>query len=79
MRELPTMSKTNMPPERTLWDNLRAKVDSEMTGMDEAFRVVSQARSYKSGQLDMFPHLLAKESSLFLEYISDEELEKWQE
>ena len=79
MRELPTMSKTNEPPERTMWDNLRAKVDSEMTGMDEALMVVSQARSYKSGQIDLFPHLLAEQSSLFLAYIDDEELKKWQE
>ena len=73
MREYPTMSKSNEPKEPTMWDDLRTKVDSEMTGFDEAMRVVEQSKTYDGGQMDLFPNELVKESSLFLSKVEADE------
>ena len=65
MRDYPTMSKSNMPKEPSMWEGLHRKVESEMTGFDEAMRVVEQSRTYDGGQIDMFPEELMEISSLF--------------
>lgn len=65
MRDYPTMSKSNEPKVPSVWDKANARADSELTGLDEAFRVVVQARTYNGGQMDLFPKELVKESSLF--------------
>ena len=65
MRDYPTMSKSNMPKEPTMWDSLNSRVESELTGMDEALRVVEQSRTYDGGKIDMFPEELVEISSIF--------------
>ena len=65
MSRLPTMTKSNLPREPNIWDGLHRKVESEMTGFDEAMRVVEQSRTYDGGQIDMFPEELIEISSLF--------------
>lgn len=66
MRDYPTMSKSNEPKVRSVWDFANARAASELTGLDEAFRVVAQTHAYDGGQMDLFPKELVKESSLFL-------------
>ena len=66
MRNLPTMSKSNEPKVPSVWDMANARAASELTGLDEALRVVAQTHTYDGGQMDLFPKELVKESSLFL-------------
>lgn len=73
MRDYPTMSKSNMPKEPTMWDNLRTKVDNDMSGFEEALLVVTQSHTYDGGQMDLFPNELVKESSLFLSKVEADE------
>ena len=65
MNRLPTMTKSNLPREPSMWEGLHRKVASEMTGFDEAMRVVEQSRTMDGGQIDMFPEELVEISSLF--------------
>lgn len=65
MNSLPKMDDANQPKESTMWDNLHKKVALDMTGMDEALRVVAQKRTYNGGQIDLFPQELIDESPLF--------------
>ena len=59
------MTESNKPKEPTVFDMLNKRVDQEVTGFDEAVRVVVQARRYDGGQIDMFPDELIAISSLF--------------
>lgn len=73
MRDYPTMSKSNEPKVPSLWDKLNHRVESEMTGIDEAVRIVEQSRAYNGGQMDLFPKELVKESSLFAAKVETDE------
>ena len=73
MRNLPTMSKSNEPKRSNAFDIANARAASELTGLDEALRVVQQTRTYDGGQMDLFPKELVKESSLFLAKVETEE------
>lgn len=66
MSRLPTMSKSNKPKEKTAFDMASAHAHSQLTGLDEAFRVVEQTHKYDGGQIDMFPDELINISSLFI-------------
>ena len=73
MRNLPTMSKSNEPKRPNAFDIANTRAASELTGLDEALRVVQQTRTYDGGQMDLFPKELVKESSLFLAKVETEE------
>ena len=73
MRNFPTMSKSNEPKVPSVFDMANARAASELTGLDEALRVVEQARTYDGGQLDLFPKELVQESSLFLSKVETDE------
>ena len=66
MRDYPSITKSNLPKEPTVFDMVSARVDSELSGMDEALQTVGQLQEYKGGQMDMFPNELIEHSSLFL-------------
>lgn len=66
MSRLPTMTESNNPKKRTVFDMARARVDKEMTGIGNAWRLVEQTHSYDGGQMDLFPQELIKISSLFI-------------
>lgn len=66
MRDYPTMNKSNEPKEPNAFDIANARAASDLTGLDEALRVVTQTRTYDGGQMDLFPKELVEESSLFL-------------
>ncbi len=73
MRDYPTMSKSNEPKVRSVWDKALARADSELTGLDEAIQVVTQTHKYDGGQMDLFPKELVEESSLFLAKVEVDE------
>ena len=66
MRDYPSITKSNLPKEPSVFDMANARADSELSGMDEALQTVGQLQEYKGGQLDMFPDELIEHSSLFL-------------
>ncbi len=70
---LPTMTKSNEPKVPSVWDMANARAASELTGLDEALKVVAQTRTYDGGQMDLFPNELIKESSLFLAKVEVDE------
>ena len=49
----------------TVFEMAYKRAEKEITGMDEAVRIVEQKRSYAGGQIDLFPQELLDESSLF--------------
>lgn len=65
MLRLYTMTESNKPKELTVFDMANKRAEQEVTGFDEAVRVVVQARRYDGGQIDMFPDELIEISSLF--------------
>jgi hypothetical protein len=65
MRQLPSITNSNLPKEPTAFDKAFAKTESEMTGFNEAFRLVEQTRKYDGGQMDLFPKELFKISPMF--------------
>ena len=66
MNRLPTMTKSNIPKEPTVFDMANRRAENQLTGLDEAVQVVSQTKQYDGGQIDMFPEELIKISSLFI-------------
>lgn len=66
MSRLPTMSKSNKPKEKTAFDMANAHARSQLTGLDDALRVVTQTHKYDGGQIDLFPDELINISSLFI-------------
>ena len=70
---LPTMSKSNEPKRPNAFDIANARAESELTGLDEALRVVAQTRTYDGGQMDLFPKEVVNESSLFLAKVEIDE------
>lgn len=73
MRDYPTMSKSNKPKVPNVFDMARIRASKELTGMDEAVRLVEQTRTYDGGQMDLFPKELVQESSLFLAKVETNE------
>ena len=71
MRDYPSISKSNEPKRRTVFDMAMARADSELDGMDEALRTVGQLQEYKGGQMDLFPNELIDHSSLFLGVVEE--------
>lgn len=66
MNRLPSITKSNMPKEPTVFDMANKRAESRLTGLDEALNIVAQTRNYDGGQIDMFPKELIKISSLFI-------------
>ncbi|KKL55196.1 hypothetical protein LCGC14_2257800 [marine sediment metagenome] len=66
MLNLYTITESNKPKEPTVFELANKRAEQEVTGFEEAVRVVVQSRRYDGGQIDMFPDELIEISSLFL-------------
>ena len=71
MRDYPSITKSNLPKEPSVFDMANARADSELSGMDEALQTVGQLQEYKGGQMDMFPNELIEHSCLFLSVLEE--------
>ncbi len=71
MRDYPSITKSNLPKEPTVFDMANARADSELSGLDEALQTVGQVQEYKGGQMDLFPNELIEHSSLFLGVVEE--------